>query len=144
MSSLLTNAECVAAWRKTYPGSVGLILLDEYIKNGVRNGEARKAIYKAFRNAGDMFFEGLATKDGFGCEQQPSAGHHLVCAAAKARNCPEALNYLGLCCAQVAPLTSLHLFLRASKLGHEQARDNLRLLRSKLPASNKPRMLCAI
>ncbi len=74
-----------------------------------------------------MFFEGLALREGFGCNRDISTGHALI-KVAGARNCPEALNYLALCNLQNDIVASLTMLRDAAVSGHVQALCNFRVL----------------
>lgn len=134
MSSLLTDVDHIQFWRKIYPNKQGIMLLDQYVSgNTLQSLPMRRQIYQSFCKSGDLFFEGLARMSGFGCTARLEIGNDLIRIAAVTRNCPEALNYLGLAYyAQGAPAIAVQLFSRAAILGHPKASSNLDFIRTTL------------
>lgn len=74
-----------------------------------------------------IFFEGLARKEGFGCNKDFTSGQALI-QVAGLRKCAEALNYLALCYIKQDILTALSLFKDAASDGHVLALGNFQQL----------------
>lgn len=148
---LFANKKCITAWRaeakrvaqlstsSTHVNHVAnaLALLDElYCLHNPQHKsplQMRQAIFASFLEASlagfplAMFFEGLARKEGFGCQIDVVTGHALI-QVASARKCPEAMNYLALCYYRQNVVVALNLLSEASRLGHVQAGSNLQVL----------------
>lgn len=118
------NAHCVQE---------ALELLDNlYCKQNPHNKnplQMRQTIFSRFLTASmagyplAMFFEGLARKEGFGCQRDKVTGQALI-QVAGARKCAEAKNYLALCYLRQDLLSALTLLRDAAHDGHALARTN--------------------
>lgn len=99
---------------------------------GVSNPlKERSKIFACFQEAGKqgnskgMFLEGVAQADGFGTRKDIDSGMALVTAAALARKCPEALDFLGLLEMQRNPQKAVELFGKATNGGFIMSFRNL-------------------
>lgn len=157
LRTLLTNPACISAWRaeakRTASHAViahnaqyvqnALAVLDELYclknpeqKNPLHMRQAAFALFLEASLAGyplAMFFEGLARKEGFGCQVDAKTGEALI-QVAGSRKCAEALNYLALCYLKQVSitiqdvLTALTMLRDAAHDGHAQALSNFRTL----------------
>lgn len=151
--SLFANPACITAWRAEAKRAAintddqrqknaqhvqeALELLDElYCLNNPQNKNplfVRQAAFAQFLEASmagyplGMFFEGLARKEGFGCNKDQVAGQALI-QVAGTRKCAEALNYLAVCSVRQDLLLTINLLREAAQSGHSQATSNLRQL----------------
>lgn len=154
-STLFANPACITAWRAEakrveqrssqqalvaqnaqYVQNALALLDDLYCLNNPQQKNpmhVRQAAFAMFLEASlagyplAMFFEGLARKEGFGCQQDSKTGQALIHVAG-ARKCAEALNYLALCYCKQDLVSAFSMLRDAAHNGHTQALANFQQL----------------
>lgn len=150
-ATLFANPACIRSWRAearrierkelitkhTKYVQDALAYLDELYclqnpqqKNPLHMRQGAFALFVEASSAGyplAMFFEGLARKEGFGCNKDVATGQALIQVAGM-RKCPEAMNYLALCAIAHDLLGAMTMLRDAAMDGHVQALSNFRVL----------------